>query len=146
MYASYILKHFPYFLEIAKPRLQKNPPDKKEKKKKEKNPPDHLFLRWHHQPITCALPFIVNCYMHLLPIASHFSTIPPNLSNANSDCSVRNVPAMPTKSKRVLWQPVMQLWASACGDWHWMARHISLSFVIGWWWKDDQEDFFGGGA
>ena len=39
-YASYIKKKKnPDFLgDIAKPRLQKNP--------------DHLFLRWHHQPIT----------------------------------------------------------------------------------------------
>ena len=27
----------------------------------------------------------------------------------------------------------MQLWASACGDWQWMVRHITLSIEIGWW-------------
>ena len=27
----------------------------------------------------------------------------------------------------------MQLWASACDDWQWMVRHITLSIVIGWW-------------
>ena len=52
------------YLDIAKPRLQKNPPDP-------------LCQRWHHQPISIdkvmCLPFIVNCYMHLLTRALHFS-------------------------------------------------------------------------
>ena len=56
-YASYILKHFPpdFSLDIAKPRLQKNP---------------HMII-FSLDDITsqlqktklCALPCIVNCYM-----------------------------------------------------------------------------------
>ena len=39
-YASYIFKHFSWFcFDIAKPHLQQNPHD-------------HLFWRWHHQPIS----------------------------------------------------------------------------------------------
>ena len=45
--------------------------------------------------------------------------------------------AMPTRKEgwegNIVWKPVMQLWASACGDWQWMVRHITLSFVMGWW-------------
>ena len=30
----------------------------------------------------------------------------------------------------ILWKHVMQLWASACGDWQWMVRHITLSIEL----------------
>ena len=71
---------FLIYLDIAKPRLQKNPPD-------------HLFISQLQKTKLCALPF-----MHLLTIALHFYTIlPHSLSNANSHCYVRNVPAMPTR-------------------------------------------------
>ena len=63
-----------------------------------------------------------------------FNTIlPHSLSNANSHCYARNVLAMPTWMggwEGIVWKPVMQLWASACGDWQWMVRHITLSIEI----------------
>ena len=74
-----------------------------------------------------------------------------SISNANSHCYARNVPAMPTGKggwEGIVWKPVMQLWASACGDWQWMVRHITLSIEIGWCHisgKDDQEDFLEAG-
>ena len=35
--------------------------------------------------------------------------------------------------KVVLYNNAMLLWASACSNWQWMVRHITLSFVIGSW-------------
>ena len=82
-----------------------------------------------------------------------FNTIlPHSLSNANSHCYARNVPAMSAGKEgweRIVSKSVMQLWAIAYGDWQWMVRHINLSIEIGWWCHLGQRGsggFFGGGA
>ena len=135
------------YLDTAKPRLQKNPPHP-------------LCRRWHHQPISIDKVMCLTIHCQLLHALAHnsiafFNTIlPHSLSNANSHCYARNVPAMPTCTWKVgwdgiVWKPVMQLWASGSGDWQWMVRHITLSIEIGWWCHLGQRwsgCFFGGGA
>ena len=117
------------YLDIAKPRLQKNRPDP-------------LCPRWQHQPISIEKVMCLTIHRQLLHALAHnsiafFNTIlPHSLSNANSHCYARNVPAMSAGKEGwevIVWKPVMQLWASACGDWQWMVRHITLSIEIGWW-------------
>ena len=106
----YFSTFFPDLLDIVKPRL--------------KNPPDHLFLRWHHQPITEYKVMCLTIHCQLLHTLAHnriayylLSILPPVLSNANSDCTLCQKCSSSAYMKAMVR-------ASVCGEWRWMARHM----------------------
>ena len=107
-----------------------------------KNPPDPLCPRWHHQPISIDKVMCLTIHCQLLHALAHNSiaffntTLPHSLSNANSHCYARNVPAMPTWKggwEDIVWKPVMQKIVSKCLWWLTMnGKVLTLYIEIGW--------------
>ena len=78
--------------------------------------------------------------MHLLTIASHkkkYTILPPNLSKLMLIVIVMSEMfqqcLQERNGKRALYKkPMMQLWASACGDWHWMVLKAHNFVFCNW--------------